>query len=57
MQSFQKAKHLSLCGHFTFLNADRDIIRVIGKVTLLGAENGQFQHNRPSKAQLRMKIL
>ncbi len=42
MQAFQKAKHLSLCGLFTFLNADWDTIRVIGKVTFLGAENGQF---------------
>jgi hypothetical protein len=57
MQAFKKAKHLPLCGRFTFLNARWDIIRVICKVTLLGAENGQFRHNTASNVQLRMKIL
>jgi hypothetical protein len=32
-------------------------IRVIRKVRRLVAENGQFRHNRESKAELGMKIL
>jgi len=34
-----------------------DHSRIICKVSQLGGENSQFQHNRPSNAELRMKIL
>ncbi len=33
------------------------VIRIICKVTWLGGENGQFQHNRPSNVYLGTKIL